>query len=124
MTATRGIRARCGHGRMKVGLASPAQRERIYRLRHDIYARELGQHAERADGALRDELDDRNVYIVATVGGSIAGFISITPPGARYSIDKCFSADELPFDRDGGLFEIRLLSVVAEQRGGKLAALL
>jgi histidinol-phosphate/aromatic aminotransferase/cobyric acid decarboxylase-like protein/N-acyl-L-homoserine lactone synthetase len=109
---------------MHVGIATPTQRERIYRLRHDIYARELGQHAERADGALTDELDERNVYIAATISGRIAGFVSITPPGARYSIDKYFAPDALPVARDDGLFEIRLLSVVAEQRGGLLAALL
>lgn len=124
MTATRVVRSGRGRGRMHVGIATPTQRERIYRLRHDIYARELGQHAERADGALRDELDERNVYIVATAGGHIAGFISITPPGAHYSIDKYFAPDALPVTRDEGLFEIRLLSVVAEQRGGALAALL
>ena len=124
MTATGFIRSARANAHMDVALASPAQRERIYRLRHEIYARELGQHAQRADGALRDELDERNVYIVATVAGQVAGFISITPPGGRYSIDKYFSADALTFQRDEGLFEIRLLSVVAEQRGGKVAATL
>ena len=109
---------------MCVGIATPAQRDRIYRLRHEIYARELGQHAERADGALTDELDERNVYISASLDGHIAGFISITPPGSRYSIDKYFAHDALPVARDAGLFEIRLLSVIAEQRGGILAALL
>jgi histidinol-phosphate/aromatic aminotransferase/cobyric acid decarboxylase-like protein len=124
MTGIRVARSRRGRARTNVGIATPAQRERIYRLRHDIYARELGQHAERADGALTDDLDERNVYITATVGGHIAGFISITPPGARYSIDKYFAPDALPVARDDGLFEIRLLSVVAEQRGGLLAPLL
>ena len=124
MTATRANRSHRGPARTHVGIATPAERERIYRLRHDIYARELGQHAERADGALTDELDERNVYIAATVSGHIAGFISITPPGARYSIDKYFAPDALPIARDNGLFEIRLLSVAAEQRGGLLAVLL
>ncbi len=123
MTATR-IVSRRAPARTHVGIATPAQRERIYRLRHDIYARELGQHAERADGVLSDELDERNVYIVASTGGHIAGFVSITPPGARYSIDKYFATGALSVPRDEGLFEIRLLSVVAEQRGGRLAVLL
>ena len=84
MTATRITRSYRGRARMNVGIATPAQRARIYQLRHDIYAHELGQHAERADGALTDDLDERNVYITATAGGHIAGFISITPPGAHY----------------------------------------
>ena len=124
MTATSIARSHRGRARMNVGIATPAQRARIYQMRHDIYAHELGQHAERADGALSDDLDDRNVYITATAGGHIAGFISITPPGAHYSIDKYFAPDALPVPRDDGLFEIRLLSVIAEQRGGTLAALL
>jgi histidinol-phosphate/aromatic aminotransferase/cobyric acid decarboxylase-like protein len=125
MTDTGVLAAGVRHGAgVAVGLASPADRARIYRMRHGVYARQLGQHAERADGLLRDELDDRNVYIVATVGGELAGFISVTPPGPRYSIDKYFAVDTLPFTRDEGLFEIRLLTVAAERRGWRLAALL
>ena len=124
MTPTKTVRIRGARARMQVGIATQAQRERIYRLRHDIYARELGQHAERSDGALTDDLDDRNVYIAASISGHIAGFISITPPGRTYSIDKYFAPEALPVARDEGLFEIRLLSVVAAQRGSKIAALL
>ena len=82
-----------------VEIASAAQRQAIYRIRHEIYARELGQHAENAAGSLRDPLDDRNVYLVATVGGEVAGFVSVTPP-------------------------VRLLSVLGAHRGKQLAALL
>ena len=112
-------RARC-----VVETASPAQREAIYRMRHSIYAAELGQHAENAVETLRDALDDRNAYIVATVGGEVAGFISITPPGADYSIEKYFPRETLPFPCDAGLYEVRLLSVGREHRGRGLAALL
>ncbi len=109
---------------LNVGLASLAQRERIYRMRHDIYASELGQHAERADGALRDDLDERNVYIAAESAGQLAGFVSITPPGGRYSVDKYFPDDVVAFAHEQGVFEIRLLSVAAIQRGGAVAAIL
>ena len=46
-------------------LATATDREEIYRLRHAIYARELGQHAANADGRLSDALDEFNVYLVA-----------------------------------------------------------
>src|SRR5215213_7345535 len=88
------------NGRCVVEIASPTQREAIYRMRHSIYATELGQHAENADGALRDALDERNVYIVAALDGEVAGFVSVTPPGVDYSVDKYFPAARLPVPRD------------------------
>jgi histidinol-phosphate/aromatic aminotransferase/cobyric acid decarboxylase-like protein/GNAT superfamily N-acetyltransferase len=108
-----------------VAEAGPAEREVIYGLRHAVYARELGQHAENAAGRLIDALDAFNVYLLATMGGEIAGFISITPPGrGRYSIDKYFSRHELPFPIDDGVYEIRLLTVLPKWRGQPLAFLL
>ena len=124
MRTTAAAGPRVARRRTTIGLATVADRARIYRARHDVYARELGQHAERADGLLRDDLDERNAYIVATVGGELAGFVSLTPPGPRYSVDKYFAADALPFARDEGLFEIRLLTVLEERRGSGIAALL
>src|SRR2546423_1754888 len=78
-----------------LSLATEADREEIYRLRHEVYSRELGQHAATPAGSLRDALDDWNIFLVAKIGDQIAGFISITPPCAgkpipefHYSIDK------------------------------------
>ena len=124
MQTSRSKRTRRDPSHMTVALATGVQRDRIYRMRHEIYACELRQHAERASGELRDELDNRNEYIVASLNGHIVGFISITAPGGRYSIDKYFPIGTIPIERDAGLFEIRLLSVSAGQRGGRLAALL
>ncbi|HYE62415.1 MAG TPA: aminotransferase class I/II-fold pyridoxal phosphate-dependent enzyme [Phycisphaerales bacterium] len=105
--------------------ASSADREAIYHLRHEVYARELGQHAANADGRLTDALDAFNEYIVAEVGGEVAGFVSVTPPwGGRYSIDKYFARGELPLTFDDGLFEVRILTVVREHRSGPVAGLL
>src|ERR1700693_2439682 len=75
-----------------LGLAHADDREEIYRLRHEIYARELGQHSTTQAGALRDHLEEGNIYLTARCGGEIAGFISITPPCAPvFSIDKYFA---------------------------------
>ena len=111
--------------RFAVSCASPADRECIYRLRHAIYAKELGQHHTNETGRLSDALDAHNAYIVAKSGEKIAGFISITDPTApAFSIDKYFERAELPFTIDERTYEVRLLTVIKPRRGSELAALL
>src|SRR6478672_11599838 len=84
--------------RVVLTLANYGDRERIYRLRHDVYARELGQHHVNDAGSLSDSLDEQNVYLLARTDGEIAGFISVTPPTSpAYSIDKYASREQLPF---------------------------
>ena len=68
--------------RFTIGMATRAEREAIYGLRHQVYAEELKQHPTNDRRKLRDALDDHNVYLVAKCGSCIAGFISITPPAA------------------------------------------
>ena len=103
-------------------LATATDREEIYRLRHAIYARELGQHAANADGRLSDALDEFNVYLVAACAGDIAGFISITPPGGgRFSVDKYVRREDFPPLRDGQFHEVRLLTVTPDHRGREIA---
>jgi histidinol-phosphate/aromatic aminotransferase/cobyric acid decarboxylase-like protein len=110
---------------IRIALASEAEREILYRLRHEIYARELGQHRENPAGRLRDALDDFNLYITAAQGGELIGFISITPPERpSYSVDKYCTRDELPFPCDAGLYEVRLLTVLKPYREGQAAGLL
>lgn len=105
--------------------ADDVLREAIYRARHDVYALELGQHPPNAEELLRDKLDDVNRYIVATRGGTLAAFVSITPPGGHgYSIDKYFQRTEIPFELGSGTYEIRLLTVLEEHRDSDLAATL
>ena len=111
--------------RFALSLATDEDRKTIYRLRHEIYARELGQHAVNGQGSLADALDGWNIYLVVKVGREIGGFISITPPGhATYSIDKYFSRESLSFPVDEKLYEIRLLTVLEPHRGRELAPLL
>lgn len=109
---------------MRIALASEADRHTIYSLRHDVYARELHQHAENAEQSLHDALDDDNLYIVAKAGDAIAGFISITPPGTSYSIDKYLRRDEIPFALDTKTYELRILTVLPACRGTLVAMLL
>ena len=108
-----------------LSVADERDRDAILRIRHEVYACELGQHHVNPAGRLRDALDDWNHYLVARVGGEIGGFISITPPDRpSYSIDKYFARDALPFAVDSKLFEIRLLTVLKPHRGRELATLL
>jgi len=72
-------------GKLVLRLARADDRKVIYRMRNDIYAAELRQHEEQPHKSLSDPLDASNVYILATAGDEIVGFISITPPGGRYS---------------------------------------
>jgi histidinol-phosphate/aromatic aminotransferase/cobyric acid decarboxylase-like protein/GNAT superfamily N-acetyltransferase len=110
---------------IELSLADERDREAIHQFRHEVYARELGQHHVNPAGRLRDALDDWNFYLVAKVGGEIGGFISITPPGRpSYSIDKYFPRATLPFVFDDKLYEVRLLTVLRPHRGRELATLL
>jgi histidinol-phosphate/aromatic aminotransferase/cobyric acid decarboxylase-like protein len=95
-----------------------ANRELIYQLRHEVYARELGQHAVNARGMLRDGLDERNVYLVSEERCGLAGFVSITPPGGCYAFEKYIRREELPFAVHDRLFEVRLLTVRGGRRRG------
>ncbi|HEV7766086.1 MAG TPA: aminotransferase class I/II-fold pyridoxal phosphate-dependent enzyme [Thermoanaerobaculia bacterium] len=111
--------------KIRITLATDTHRHTIYSLRHDVYARELGQHPENPEKALRDSLDPDNLYIVATIDDAIAGFISITPPHAgKYSIDKYLRRDEIPFAIDAKTWELRILTVLPAHRGTLVAMLL
>jgi histidinol-phosphate/aromatic aminotransferase/cobyric acid decarboxylase-like protein/GNAT superfamily N-acetyltransferase len=116
-----------------LSVATESDRETIYRLRHDVYARELGQHATNPAAKLNDALDGRNIYLVAKQNEQITGFVSVTPPPRsdkiasaepHYSVDKYVSRDSLPFPFDDRLYEVRLLTVIKPHRGGEVATLL
>ncbi len=107
-----------------VRTASVRDRPAIYKCRHTVYARELGQHTLTPSRQLSDSLDEFNTYLIAEVDGEVAGFISVTPPTAKaYSVDKYFPREELGVPLDE-LYEVRLLTVLASKRGQRLAALL
>ena len=108
--------------KLRICYAENEDRKSIYELRHDIYAKELGQHKATALGYLQDELDAHNTYILIKRGSAVLGFISITSPGsAKFSVDKYFDRSLTPYAFDEELFEVRLLSVVKESRNSWLA---
>ncbi|MCW5555593.1 MAG: aminotransferase class I/II-fold pyridoxal phosphate-dependent enzyme, partial [Verrucomicrobiae bacterium] len=106
-------------------LAEAREREEIFRLRHEVYAHELGQHAPQPEGRLCDALDNFNVYLVASLNGVVAGFISITPPeGGRYSVDKYLRREDFPQLIGRKVYEARLLTVTSAHRGREIACAL
>ena len=108
--------------RLVVRMADDRDRETIYQMRHEVYARELGQYSPNATGRLTDALDAFNHFIVITDGNRIVGFVSITPPSSPgFSIDKYFKRAELPFAVDDKLYEVRLLTVPQPARRSLLA---
>jgi ribosomal protein S18 acetylase RimI-like enzyme len=110
---------------IEVSLATPEDRVQIYAIRHQVYARELRQHPDNPEGVLQDALDDINTYVVAKRGGSVVGFVAVTPPATYgYSIDKYFRRDDLPLRFDDGLYEVRLLTVTPSYRHSWLGSLL
>ena len=123
-----------GGGFYTIRPANDRDREQIYQLRHDVYARELGQHPVNAEERLTDALDAYNLYFVVKSGDELAGFISITPPPSacgfdhfrqnHYSIDKYVTRDRLPFDIGEGTYEFRILTVAEGHRGSKITILL
>jgi histidinol-phosphate/aromatic aminotransferase/cobyric acid decarboxylase-like protein len=108
--------------KVSIALATEADRPAIYRLRHEVYARELAQHDVRDDASLSDALDPHNLYIKAEIAGSLAGFISITTPSAgRFSIDKYISRDAIPVSINETTYELRILTVAEDHRRSRLA---
>lgn len=108
-----------------IRMADGGDREAIYRLRHAVFAAELGQYSVNSTGRLTDALDAFNQYVVVAEGEQITGFVSITPPGGpSYGIDKYFKRAELPFAVDDTLYEIRVLTVPQESRRSLVASAL
>ncbi|MQY08919.1 histidinol-phosphate aminotransferase family protein [Actinomadura macrotermitis] len=111
---------------MRIRVAGPEDREWIFRTRHEVFARELGQHQVNGQGMLSDAMDERNVYLVAEVDGEHAGFVSVTPPWAgRYALEKHLGQGGLDQLAGGEeLFEVRLLTVAERFRGSLVAGVL
>lgn len=104
--------------RLTISVANAADRQAIYRMRHDVYASELGQYESRPDGSLPDATDINSTYIIANTNGMLVGFVAITPPTSpRYSVEKYLSRNEIPITFSDRLYEIRALTVKQTLRG-------
>jgi histidinol-phosphate/aromatic aminotransferase/cobyric acid decarboxylase-like protein len=114
-----------GNGKLAVGMASDADLPLIFKLRHQVYASELGQHPENTLGEIRDPVDEYNLYLTVKKNHRLVGFLSITPPGSpRFSIEKYLDRGEHPEFDWHSLHEVRLLTVCPEVRNSLIASLL
>src|SRR4051794_6575832 len=117
--------AASGGPRVRIAYATEGDMDAVLRLRHEAYARELGQHPVNDTGRLTDALDGLTTYLVATVDGVVAGFVTVTPPSAGVlSLDKYVPRQRLPFAVDERVHEVRLLTVDPGHRGTGVAPLL
>jgi hypothetical protein len=117
--------ARGYYGSLTIRPATIDDRDTIYRIRHDVFARELGQQPMDGTELLSDTRDTFNSYIVALDAAAIVGLVSMTPIGeTSYSVDTYLRRDALPFAVDEGLYEVRLLAVVRNNRWGITTPLL
>lgn len=97
-----------------------AELDDVARLRHEVYARELGQFEVRADGRLPESTAWNRVLIGAFDGGALVGYVGVTMPGGEYSLETY----GLHKPR-GDAYEIRALCVSrAHRRRGVAKALI
>lgn len=108
--------------KIQLSLATQADMREINRIRHEIYAEELGQFDLRSDGILKDRPDVESIYITAIESGRLVGFVGVTPPESpSYSVDHYLSRSDIPFPFGNDLYEIRALTVVDPARGSLVA---
>ncbi len=108
--------------KLHLSITTDCQRIEIDRIRHDIYAKELGQFDARPDGVLTDRAEVKSIYITAVENEALVGFVGITPPTSpRYSADHYLSRSDIPVQFDERLYEIRALTVIDPARGSLVA---
>jgi len=108
--------------KLKLSLATDRQRVEIDRIRHDVYAKELGQFDTQPTETLADRPEVKSIYVAAFENEKLVGFIGITPPGSpRYSVDHYLPRNKIPVQFDERLYEIRALTVIDPARGSLIA---
>jgi histidinol-phosphate/aromatic aminotransferase/cobyric acid decarboxylase-like protein len=108
--------------KIEIKLPTNINRTEINHIRHDIYAKELGQFPASPNESLHDRPGVDSTYIAAFESGILIGFVAITPPSSpSYSIDHYVSRKDLSVPFDKHLFEIRALTVIDSSRGTMVA---
>ena len=85
----------------------------IERVRHDVYAEELGQYPTTSDGRLPEP---GSHFIVARDGDAVVGYVAVTPPSEPLRLEKFVPAEDYARCRahlgeDAVAYEIRALTV-------------
>lgn len=104
-----------GQSRVVYRRATGDDGQRIFRLNHQVFAAELGQHAMREGGLLVDKFHAKNQYFVAERDGQILGLVSAHTTAPFSVEERCPRFKELvPQDRP--IAEVRLLAVDSRYR--------
>lgn len=110
---------------LSVSIAATSDLPDIFRMRYQVYAEELGQHATNSSGYLCDPIDDHNLYLTVKKDDRLVGFVSITPKGSpKFSIEKYLDREKYPHLDWPSLYELRLLTVCPTERLGPVASIL
>lgn len=111
--------------RVRVAVARPDQRVAILQICADIYAADESSTSSSTPWDLAPVLDQQSIYLIATRGLEVLGFIGITPPTSpRYALETYLSREQVPIQLDEGAYELRLLTVARAHQRSRLAALL
>ncbi|KAB8145529.1 GNAT family N-acetyltransferase [Chloroflexia bacterium SDU3-3] len=107
---------------LHVSVARPDDRAAIARICSDVYAATGQSYLEAFPRELDVQLDPHSVFLTATTGGSLTGFIAITPPTSPiYGFESYMDRNDPPFLPNDQIYEFRLLTVPREHRGTRVA---
>ena len=94
----------------------------INRIRHEVYATELGQFEPNSKKTIHDRPEVDSTYIIAYNRGMLVGFVAITPPSSpSFSMDKYIERSASSLQCNGQLYEVRALTIVDSARGSRTA---
>lgn len=101
-----------------VGVAEGTDLQALWRLNHQVYCVELGQHPIHPSGMRVDRMHQTAaVYVSAKVDGELVGMLSVTPPGGGKlsTIGRIPEGDSSRLDLHDAA-EVRLLAVRSDYR--------
>lgn len=110
--------------RVRLAVARPDQRVAIMQICAETYAAAPSAQST-TPWDLAPVLDQQSVYLIATRGQEVLGFIGITPPTSpRYALESYLPRDQIPIAFDAHVYELRLLTVARAHQRSRLAAVL
>lgn len=111
--------------RVRLSVANSDQRMSIIQICTEVYERDDSVGLPATPWGLGPVLDQQSVYIIATRGSEVIGFIGITPPTSpRYALEAYIPRDQTSIPFDDHVYELRLLTVARAHQHSRLAALL
>jgi GNAT superfamily N-acetyltransferase len=104
--------------KIDVQVATDRDMEDLWKLNHEVYCRELGQHRLETSGRRIDKMYSTAIYFAARADGIFAGMLSATPPGSGSISTLKRIPHENGVHREALLTtEVRLLAVARKFRG-------